>query len=81
LCQHGLVGAKNGIQTVDVKGGSINADVSGTVDVDNIRGSVNVNGNVDVNLEKVLGRPVGCHKSYVIDGREYHAIDVFKLNW
>jgi hypothetical protein len=76
-----LVGVKNGIQTVYVKGGYIDADVSGTVDVDNVKRTVNINGDVDVNLERVLGRTIGSHKSYSIDGKDYHAIDVFKSNW
>lgn len=61
-------------QNVYVKGGYVDVDgsvrVSGSVDVDNM---------VDVNLN-VLNRPVGSHRSYVIDGREYQAIDVFQSN-
>jgi hypothetical protein len=76
-----LVGSKNGIQTVYVKGGNIDADVRGAVNVDNVRGTVNVSGDVDVNIEKVQGRTIGSHKSYTIDGRDYHSIDVFKSNW
>ncbi len=61
-------------QNVYVKGGYVGMDgsvrVSGSVDVDNM---------VDINLN-VLGRPVGSHKSYVIDDREYQAIDVFQSN-
>ena len=62
-------------QDVYVRGGELDADVyvrGGSIDVDNT---------VDVNLDRVLDRPVGCHKSYTIDGREYQAIDVFKSNW
>lgn len=47
--------------------GNVNADVSGSVSVDNT---------VDVNLDEVLGYPVGCRRSYTIDGREYQSIDV-----
>ena len=39
-------------QNVYVKGGYIDADVSGSVDVDN---SVDVNGEVDVNIEAING--------------------------
>lgn len=52
----------------------VDAYVRGSVDVD---GSVSVANTVDVNLDKVLGYPVGCHKSYTIDGKEYQAIDVY----
>lgn len=68
-------------QNVYVKGGYV--DVSGTVDIDNtvrVNGSVEVDNMVDVNLN-VLGRPVGSHRSYTINGQEYQAIDVFKSNW
>lgn len=41
-----LVGAKNGIQTVYVTGGSIDADVSGSVSVDNT---------VDINISEING--------------------------
>lgn len=54
-------------------------DVSGSVDVDNtvkVKGSIDVDNTVDVNLNEVLGRPVGCRTSYTIDGREYQSIDV-----
>ena len=45
--------------------------------------SVSVENEVDVDVQKVLGYPVGCHKSYNVDGDEYHAIDVWdrKPNW
>lgn len=54
-------------QDVYVRGGYIDADVSGSVSVDNT---------VDVNLDEVLGYPVGCRQSYTIDGRKYNSIDV-----
>ena len=62
------------VNSVDtyVRGGNIDA---------NIRGTVNISGDVDVNIDKVLGRPVGAHRSYTLDGREYYAIDVFRSNW
>ncbi len=41
-----LVGTENGTQTVYVKGGNIDADVSGSVSVDNT---------VDINIEAVNG--------------------------
>lgn len=53
-----LVGTENGTQTVYVKGGNINADVDGTVDV---RGSVSVDNEVDINISSVNGRQA---KSY-----------------
>ena len=64
-------GYGGGTQDVYVRGGSV--DVDNTVSV---RGRVNVDNTVDVNLDEVLGHPVGCRKSYTIDGRDYHAIDV-----
>lgn len=54
-------------QDVYVRGGYIDADVSGSVSVDNT---------VDVNLDEVLGYPVGCRRSYTIDGRQFNSIDV-----
>jgi len=54
-------------QNVYVKGGYIDADVKGTVDVENT---------VDVNIDEILGRPAGCRTSYTIDGREYQSLDV-----
>lgn len=53
-------------QKVYVTGGDVDARVWNTV---------------DVNLDKVLGYPIGCHTSYKIDGKEYQAIDVHKSNW
>ena len=58
-------------QDVYVRGGYI--DVNNTVDV---RGSVDVDNTVDVNLDEVLGYPVGCRRSYTIDGRQFNSIDV-----
>lgn len=67
-------------QDVYVKGGYVDVDntvrVKGSVDV---TGSVEVDNMVDVNLN-VLNRPVGSHRSYIIEGREYQAIDVFQSN-
>ena len=55
----------------------INQKVKVVGDVDaNVSGSVSVDNTVDVNLDEVLGYPVGCRRSYTIDGREYQAIDV-----
>lgn len=54
------------VETVRIVG-DVDANVSGSVSVDNT---------VDVNLDEVLGYPVGCRRSYTIDGREYQAIDV-----
>ena len=69
LQNFGVFGSKS--QRVYVTGGDIDADVHGCVSVDNT---------VDVNLDKVLGYPVGCHRSYTINGKEYQAIDVFQSN-
>jgi hypothetical protein len=60
-------------QSVYVSGGFIDADVSGSVEVS---GSVDIDNTVDVNLDEVLGYPVGCRTSYTIDGRQYQSIDV-----
>lgn len=62
-----LVGTENGTQTVYVTGGSIDADVSGSVSVDNT---------VDINIDKVQGRNVGSRRSYTIDGVDYNSLDV-----
>jgi hypothetical protein len=51
-----FLGTKKGVQSVYVIGGNIDADVSGTVDIDDIRGSVNVNGDVDVNISRINGQ-------------------------
>ena len=48
-----LIGTENGTQTVYVTGGNIDADINGTVDV---RGSVSVDNEVDVNLESINGK-------------------------
>jgi hypothetical protein len=42
-----LVGTKNGTQTVYVTGGNINADVNGSVNVDNT---------VDINIHEINGK-------------------------
>ena len=63
-----IQGFGGGTQSVYVEGGNIDADVSGSVSVDNT---------VDVNLEEVIGYRVGCHQSYQKDGRTYWAIDTF----
>jgi len=55
-------------QDVYVRGGYIDADVSGSVSVDNT---------VDINIDEVMGYTVGCHDSYTIDGKSYKAIDVY----
>lgn len=65
---------------VYVVGGDIDANVSGAVDVRNTV-DVDVQNQVSVDIERVLGYPIGCHKSYTVNGREYHAIDIFKSNW
>lgn len=57
------------VNTVDtyVNGGSIDAEVSGSVDIYNT---------VDVNLEEILGYKAGTRRSYVIDGVQYNSLDV-----
>lgn len=65
---------------VYVVGGDIDANVSGAVDIRNTV-DVDVQNQVSVDIERVLGYPIGCHKSYTVNGREYHAIDIFKSNW
>ena len=62
-----LVGTENGIQTVYVTGGRINADINGTIDVS---GSVSVDNEVDVNLSAINGRSnafydFGGNRNYV----------------
>ena len=65
---------------VYVVGGDIDANVSGAVYIRNTV-DVDVQNQVSVDIERVLGYPIGCHKSYTVNGREYHAIDIFKSNW
>ena len=55
-------------QDVFVEGGSIEADVKGTVEIEN---------SVDVNLIGVMDENVGCHESYQVSGEKYWAIDVY----
>lgn len=58
---------------------TVDTYVSNTVEIE---GEVEVDGGfVDVNIEEVLGYPIGCHHSYTIDGKKYNAIDVYKSNW
>lgn len=52
---------------VYVRGGYINSDVSGSVDIDNT---------VDINLKEILGQYAGARRSYVIDGVQYNSLDV-----
>ncbi|MFB0925726.1 MAG: hypothetical protein QMB65_10695 [Vicingaceae bacterium] len=54
-------------QDVYVRGGYIDADVSGSVSVDNT---------VDINIQEILGRSAGSRRSYTIDGVEYQSLDV-----
>lgn len=42
---------------------------------------VEVDNEVDVNIEDVIGHQVGCHQSYVKEGKQYWAIDTYKSNW
>lgn len=57
----------NDSKDVYVRGGYIDADVSGSVSVDNT---------VDINIQEILGRRAGSRKSYVIDGVQYNSLDV-----
>jgi hypothetical protein len=43
-------------QNVYVKGGYIDAGVSGTVDIGDVRGTVNVSGDVDVDITRINGK-------------------------
>ena len=64
-------------QSMYIEGGNVEVDnlvrVRGSV---NVKGSVDIDNTVDVNLDEVLGYPVGCRTSYTIDGRQYNSIDV-----
>jgi len=42
-----------------------------------VRGRVDVDNTVDINIDEVMGYMVGCHYSYTIDGKSYKAIDVY----
>lgn len=60
----------NVVNTVDthVRAGNINADVNGTVSVDNT---------VDVNIEQILGAPAAAFGAYTNKyGREHYALGV-----
>ncbi len=70
LVVHGF--SEGGTQDVYVCGGDIDADVSGSVSVDNC---------VDVNVEGVQGRRIGSHRAYTIDGWDYYAIDVYNQGY
>lgn len=63
------------IKNVYVVGGSIDANVDGVVEVSG--GHIDIDNEIDVNIESVLGGSVGAHRSYTDHGREYWAIDVF----
>jgi len=66
-------------QKVYVKGGYLDADVTGSVEVSgsvDVSGSVGIDNTVDVNINEILGRPAGCSTSYVIDGKEYQSLHV-----
>jgi len=53
---------------VYVRGGYINADVNGRVSVDNT---------VDVNIDKVLGRPAAAYRAYTNEyGQQHNALGV-----
>jgi hypothetical protein len=56
----------NVVNSVDVNG-HVNADVSGSVSVDNT---------VDINIKEILGRSAGAQESYTIDGKKYYSLDV-----
>jgi len=64
----GLIPTK---QNVYVKGGYINADINGTVD---IRGSVSVDNEVDVDIRKISGWNAANYYEYKIDGKEFHSL-------
>lgn len=66
-----LVGTENGTQTVYVTGGSIDADVKGTVDVS---GSVSIDNEVDVDIKKVNGWNAANYYEYTIDGKMFHSL-------
>jgi hypothetical protein len=59
-------------QNVNVVNG-IDANVNGTVTVS---GSVDIDNTVDINVKEIQGRSAGSRTSYVLDGKEYQALDV-----
>jgi len=64
-------------QNVYVRGGYIDADVSGSVSVDNtinVSGSVNVDNKVNVDIRKINGWNAANYYEYKIDGEEYHSL-------
>jgi hypothetical protein len=60
-------------QNVYVNGGHVK--VRGSVDAD-VSGSVSVDNTVDINIQEILGRSAGSRRSYTIDGVEYQSLDV-----
>ncbi len=58
-------------QNVYVKGGYIDADINGTVDVE---GSVSVDNEVDININHINGWEPANYYRYTLDGKEYHAL-------
>lgn len=67
----GLIPTK---QNVYVKGGYIDADVNGTVDV---TGNVSVDNTVDVNIDEILGRPAAAYHAYNNErGQEHLSLGV-----
>ncbi len=71
------------VLTVKICFGSVS--VQGDVDVSGSRvrvsGDVSVDNVVQTDIEYVMGLQVGSHKSYTIDGKEYHAIDVWNRGY
>jgi hypothetical protein len=60
-------------QNVIVKGGFIDADINGKVD---IRGTVSVDNEVEVDIKKINGWRAANYYEYTYDGKEFHSLGI-----
>lgn len=70
---HTLLSSEDGVQTVYVTGGNIDADVS---DVLQVQGNVSVDNRVDVNLSAINGYRNCFYNNYAKHPNDYYRIPV-----
>ena len=70
---HTLLSSEGGVQTVYVTGGTIDTDISSTVEVE---GSVSIDNRVDVNLSAINGYRNCFYNSYSKHPNDYYRIPV-----
>jgi len=70
---HILLSSEDGVQTVYVTGGNIDADVSNRIEVE---GSVSVDNRVDVNLSAINGYRNCFYNNYAKHPNDYYRIPV-----